>query len=155
MKKLRLLASHIATLAIGFAVGIYLLPILSSPEPPSDELVARDASKALFTAEFKRDLEGSDFLHWGEGEVYIHEDRIAHKGVLSPGPDYRLYFSTEWVENEEDFLRLKPTMVEVGHVKTFENFMLSLPSGFDPRAFNTVVVWCESFSQFITAARYR
>ena len=38
------------------------------------------------TAKFKRDLEGSDFLHWGEGEVYIHEDRIAHKGALSRGP---------------------------------------------------------------------
>jgi hypothetical protein len=30
-----------------------------------------------------------------------------------------------------------------------------LPSSIDPAAFNTVVVWCESFGQFITAARYR
>ena len=28
-------------------------------------------------------------------------------------------------------------------------------AGIDPQAYTTVIVWCESFSQFITAARYR
>ena len=46
-------------------------------------------------------------------------------------------------------------MVEAGDVKTFNNFMVELPEGLDPAEFNTVVVWCESFSQFISAAQYR
>jgi len=40
-------------------------------------------------------------------------------------------------------------------VKTFENFVVALPAEIDPARFNTVIVWCESFRQFITAARYR
>lgn len=155
MKKLLLMFSHIAVLVFGFALGIYLLPILSSPPPPADDLVTENSSGALFTAEFRRDLKDSDLLHWGEGKVYIHEDRVALQGALAPGPDYRLYFSEEWVETEAEFLRLKPSMVEVGNVSTFENFIVSLPPGFDPHDFNTVVVWCESFSQFITAAKFR
>jgi len=40
-------------------------------------------------------------------------------------------------------------------VKTFENFIVAVPESVDPAACNTVIVWCESFGQFITAAQYR
>jgi hypothetical protein len=30
-----------------------------------------------------------------------------------------------------------------------------LPPALDPRDYSTVIVWCESFDQFITAARYQ
>lgn len=30
-----------------------------------------------------------------------------------------------------------------------------MPEEVDPARYNTVVVWCEAFSQFITAAQYR
>jgi hypothetical protein len=30
-----------------------------------------------------------------------------------------------------------------------------LPAAIDPADYNSVIVWCESFGQFITAARYR
>ncbi len=46
-------------------------------------------------------------------------------------------------------------MQRVGDVKTFENFAVALPEGVDPARFTTVIVWCESFGQFISAARYR
>lgn len=154
-RKFLLLGSHLLALAIGFALGIYFLPVLTSPPSPANDVAAYEASSALFTAEFRRNLKDSDFLHWGEGKVFIHEDRVAHQGALSPGPDFRLYFSPQWVETESDFLRLKSSMVELGDVKTFENFVVYLPVGVDPDKFNTVVVWCESFSQFITAAQYR
>jgi hypothetical protein len=79
---------------------------------------------------------------------------IALEGVIAPGPDYILYLSPEFVETEADFLRLKPKMAAVGSVKTFENFVVPVPKSIDPSRFNTVIVWCESFGQFITAARY-
>jgi hypothetical protein len=59
------------------------------------------------------------------------------------------------VETEADFARLKPRMVRVGDVRTFENFVVQVPYGIDVSAYDTVIVWCESFSQFISAARYR
>ncbi len=46
-------------------------------------------------------------------------------------------------------------MVHVGPVKTFDNFIVPLPAGIDPARYDTVIVWCETFGQFITSARYR
>jgi len=43
----------------------------------------------------------------------------------------------------------------VGDVKTFENFIVPVPGSIDIQSYAAVVVWCETFSQFITAARYR
>jgi hypothetical protein len=40
-------------------------------------------------------------------------------------------------------------------VKTFENFVVRLPEGTDIERYDTVVVWCETFSMFISSARYR
>lgn len=89
---------------------------------------------------------------WGEGTVSVGETAISFVGELAPGPDYKLYLASEFVETEADFLRLKPGMVRVGDVKTFKNFLLPVPPEVDPARFTTVIVWCESFSQFITAA---
>ena len=76
-------------------------------------------------------------------------------GRIAPGPDYRLYLSPEFVETEAAFLALKPAMVQLGPVKTFENFVVSVPEGVDPSEYNTVIVWCEAFGEFITSAQYR
>jgi hypothetical protein len=118
MKKLVLAATHLAALAIGFALGVYTLPILIAPPAPSAAEVKAQADKATFKGEFRRDLKDSDALHW-------------------------------------DFKRLKPSMVRVGDVKTFKNFLVAVPEDVDPARYNTVIVWCERFSQFITAAKYR
>jgi hypothetical protein len=74
---------------------------------------------------------------------------------LAPGPDYKLYLSPEFVETEAEFTRLKSRMVRVGDVRTFENFVVSVPESIDVSSYNTAIVWCESFGQFITAAKYR
>ena len=46
-------------------------------------------------------------------------------------------------------------MARIGDVRTFENFVVPVPEGIDPVADNTVIVWCESFGEVITAAKYR
>jgi hypothetical protein len=148
-------ATHLATLAIGIALGIYLLPILTAPKAPTAAEAADAARQATFSGQFRRDLRDSDFLHWGEGTVSVSRGRIVLVGKLAPGPDYKLYLSPEFVETEADFARLKSRMVRVGDVKTFENFVIMVPESIDVERFDTVIVWCESFSQFITAARYR
>jgi hypothetical protein len=76
-------------------------------------------------------------------------------GRLAPGPDYKLYLSPSFVQNEAEFTALKPRMLRVGDVDTFDNFIVPLPAGTDLAAYDTVVVWCEAFGEFITAARYR
>ena len=154
-KTLALLASHLAVAGIGFAGGIYALPILVAPPSPTAEEIQAAMGQVIFTGQFRRDLKDSDALHWGEGTVSVGETAISFVGELAPGPDYKLYLASEFVETEADFLRLKPGMVRVGDVKTFKNFLLPVPPEVDPARFTTVIVWCESFGQFITAARYR
>ena len=155
MKKLLLLGSHLLAAAIGFALGVYFLPILTAPAAPSAAEVGAQASQAAFSGQFRRDLKDSDALHWGEGTVSVSRTSIALLGEVAPGPDYKLYLSPEFVETEADFMRLKSRMVRVGDVKTFRNFLVAVPESVDPARYTTVVIWCERFSQFITAARYR
>jgi hypothetical protein len=150
-----MLVSHGATLAIGFALGVYFLPILTEPESPDTAMLEQRARNALFTAEFTRDLKGSDFLHWGEGTVSITPTQIIHKGSLAPGPDYKLYLVREFVEHEDEFNAIKGEAALIGDVKTFGGFLLDVPNGIDVNAYTTVLVWCEAFGEFITAAKYR
>jgi hypothetical protein len=150
-----LVSTHCVVGFVGFAIGIYALPILIAPPSPSESEIIAMSSQAMYTAEFHRDLQDSDALHWGEGRVSIDSRAITFIGKLAPGPDYKLYLSPEFVETEADFNRLKASMIRVGDVKTFENFVVEVPPGIEPSNFNSVIVWCESFGQFITSARYR
>ncbi|MGZ8263984.1 MAG: DM13 domain-containing protein, partial [Burkholderiales bacterium] len=156
MKKwLLLAASHLVVGALGFALGIYVLPILIAPEAPPAAALETAAGAARYTAHVRRDLKGSELLHWGEGIVSIGPRSIAFQGRLAPGPDYKLYLSPEFVETKDDFERIKASSVRVGDVRTFENFIVSIPEAIDVAAYKAVVVWCERFSMFITAGRYR
>ena len=140
MKKLfTLLVTHAIAAAIGFAVGIYALPILIAPPAPAEEEVQAVAAQAQFKGKFRRDLRGSDALHWGEGDVSVSRGMIALQGKLAPGPDYKLYLSPEFVETEADFIRLKDRMVQAGEVKTFENFVVPISASIDPAAYNSVI----------------
>ena len=155
MKKLLLAVSHILALAAGFALGVYALPILTAPASPAADSVVAQASTAKFKGEFRRNLKDSDALHWGEGVVSVAANSIGLQGRLAPGPDYKLYLSPAFVETEADFKRLKATMVNVADVKTFDKFLVAVPPNIDVSRFNTVVIWCETFSQFISAAQYQ
>ena len=156
MPRILILAiTHLAFAAGGFALGIYALPILMAPDAPSSAEVAGLQGQSTYSGQFRKDLTDSDFLHWGEGEVSVGQDAVTLVGSIAPGPDYRLYLSPEFVETEADFMALKSAMVEVGPVKTFENFIVPIAEGIDPSAYKAVIIWCEAFGQFITAAQYQ
>ena len=154
-KKIFFVVSYLAVFVLGFGAGIYLLPILTAPPGPATSDVRAAAEDTMHSGQFRRDLQDSDRFHWGEGTVFVGRQTISLEGSVSPGPDYKLYLSPEFVETEADFIRLKPSMVYVGDVKTFENFIIPVPASIDPLTFSAVVVWCEAFSQFITAAEYQ
>lgn len=149
------LASHLLAAAIGFAGGIYLLPILSAGEGPTASELQQAASQAKYQGVFKRDLPGSDFLHWAQGTAWVGDKQIAFEGRVAPGPDYKVYLTSEFVDNGQDFLAIKEQTLRVGEVKTFDGFIVDLPPGVDLSRYNTVVIWCEAYSQFISAAKFR
>lgn len=150
-----LILTHAIALGVGFGAGVYTLPILTAPKGPADAEVKAAAAEASYTGTFRRDLKDSDFAHWGEGTVSVGARAIALQGRVSPGPDYKLYLVPEFVETEEHFARVKARSVRVGDVKTFENFVVPVPEALDIARYDTVLIWCETFSQFITAAKYR
>ena len=147
--------THGAALAVGFGLGVYLLPILTAPSSPDQSMLEETAQSAVYTAEFAQDLPGNDFLHWGEGTVSVTPSQIVHSGALAPGPDYIVYLVPEFVQDEAEFEAVRATSLAIGSVKTFKGFVLDLPVGVDLEAYTTVLVWCEAFSEFIAAAQYR
>lgn len=149
------IASYLAVGGLGFALGIYALPILTQPESPSMQAVESVTNQALFTGAFQRDRKDSDFLHWGEGSLSISESHIAFVGELAPGPDYKLYLSPQFIETEVEFNANKAAMIQVGDVKTFDRFSLTIPEQADIANYNTAIIWCETFGEFITSARFK
>lgn len=150
-----LIVSHSFLLVFGFALGIYLLPILTAPKAPDKNFIINESNKAVYKTEFIRDLDGSDLLHYGDGEVFLEKDKISFVGKLAPGPDYRLYLTKSFVQNEEEFLKIKMDSLYVGDVKTFTNFTVSSKVNLPLENYNSLIVWCESFNEFITSAKYK
>ena len=149
------LISHGVAGFIGFALGIYMLPILIAPDAPNAAQVEQQMGTPLYKGQFVKDLAGSDFLHWGEGDLTLSATAVTFIGEVAPGPDYKLYMTPEFVETEADFLAIKDQSLQLGDVKTFSNFVVQVPQGVNPDSYRAVVLWCETFGEFISAARYR
>ncbi len=149
------LISHGIALVLGFGLGIYFLPILTAPASPDAAMLEASAQDAMFSAPLTRDLRGSDALHWGEGIISLTATQIVHEGRLAPGPDYKLYLLKDFAEHEDEFLPLKAQALQLGDVKSFNGFILDVPDSVDLTEYTTVLIWCEAFSEFITAAKYR
>jgi hypothetical protein len=150
-----LISSYIIVFVLGFGLGIYLLPILTSPKSVNIDKIIKLEKNALYKTVFVRDLKGSDLFHWGEADVSVSKNEIIVNGSIAPGPDYKLYLTKEFAEQEEEFLSIKDNSRYVAEVKTFKNFVITVPEDIDINDYNTIVIWCESFSEFITAAKYK
>ncbi|GAB3757382.1 DM13 domain-containing protein [Ramlibacter monticola] len=155
MKILLLSLSYLLVFGFGFGLGVYLLPILAAPPPPTVAEVQAASQGRMFSGTFRRDLKGSDAFHWGEGQIVLTPRAATFTGRLAPGPAYKLYLVHGFVEDEDGFRRAKAQSLAVGDIKTFDGFIVPLPAGAAPQDYDTAVIWCEAFSRFITAAKYR
>lgn len=147
----------IGALPLGFGLGVYYLPILVASEGASDAVVAAAKSDAMIQADFRKDLKGSDGFHWGEGTLHLTREGGQYfftlDGSVSPGPDYKLYLTPEYVEDEAEFLAVKARSVRVADITGFENFRVDVPMSIDPTNYLAVIIWCERFGEFITSGR--
>ena len=150
-----LLATHLLTLGLGFGLGVYLLPILIAPDDPPVAQVQAAMKDATYRTTFRRDLKGSDAVHWSrrQGQRQRHPGRLRRED--GTGPDYKVYLVRDFVDNKADFLKIKAQAQRIGEVKTFNRFLVEVPANVDVDDYTTVVVWCERFSQFISAGQYR
>ncbi|HSQ73799.1 MAG TPA: hypothetical protein VLM87_15405, partial [Rubrivivax sp.] len=74
---------HLAALAIGFALGVYTLPIMIAPPGPTEAEIAAQAGSMQHKGTFRRDLKDSDALHWGEGTISVGSRSIALVAVTN------------------------------------------------------------------------
>jgi hypothetical protein len=72
-----------------------------------------------------------------------------------PGPDYKLYLTKKFAQNEKEFLALKETSQYIAEVNSFKDIVIDIPTNINIQKFNSIVIWCESFNQFITAGKYK
>ena len=91
----------------------------------------------------------------GEGKVYISNQYISLKGQISPGPDYKIYLLKNFVEHEDEFIPIKSEAILVSDLKLFENFVIKIPQNVNVSNYNTILIWCEKFREFITSAKYK
>jgi hypothetical protein len=156
MKKIILLAAtHLATLGVGFGLGVYYLPILVAERAPDAGALAAAAKGSAYKATFRKDLPGSDEFHWGTGTISVTPQAIVHQGELAPGPDYKIYLAPRYVETDADFRKIKAQSVQLGSIKSYKGFITKVPTGVNIEEYDTVVIWCEAFGKFITAGKYR
>ena len=145
-------AKFTAGLLVGFALGVYFLPILTAEEGLDQSALAQLEASAERRGTFPRDLPGLDAFHWGEGVVRISDSRVWLDGKIAPGPDYKLYLTPSLARDEAEFLAIKEQSVRIGDVKAFTNFSLEVPSGVRVGDYPALLIWCEAFGEFITAA---
>ena len=151
------LLGSVLGLVAGFALGVYTLPIivewLGSKQDTSTVQVFAETDP---TGQFDRNSPGSDPLHWGEGRLRISSGNLVFEEdvKLAPGPDYRIYMTKRFVDNRDDFKRIKSGAVEIAKLKTFSGpLSFELPPDLNTDEYDNVVVWCEAFSMYIASAR--
>ena len=69
-------AKFAAGLVMGFALGVYFLPILTEGKGLDTVALAQLEANAERSGTFTRDLPGSDAFHWGEGTVRASDTSI-------------------------------------------------------------------------------
>ena len=113
----------------------------------------------LKLGKFNPNATDSDSLHRGSGDIKIISYNNSNKIILGEnfkvtnGPNYRLYLLNEKnIETEKDFLEIKENSYNIIRIKQFSGYQsFDIPNDVDISKINSALIWCESFSQFITS----
>lgn len=139
----------------GFAAGLYAFPLLQSP--PEPEVVAEvDNPGPLRAAGRFVQVDPSDPVHWGAGEVRLYADalRLGADFEVSPGPKYHLYL-VPLAHVDADTRVEESLFVDLGPLVDFSGAQQGyrIPAGLRLEDYPSVVVWCEQLNMLVSAAR--
>jgi len=150
--KIALVASHLSLAGIGFAAGIYILPVLTAEKNSGVDEIKSVKQNARYFGKFEKNQVGSNAVHWAEGNLYINDREIAFEGSVAPGPDYKIYLTKTQANTKDEFMNIKEESLYIGDLKNFGNFIKQLPNGVEISDYAAVQIWCERFEQFISSA---
>ena len=68
------------------------------------------------------------------------------------GVNFLPILTVEEALDEASFLAIKDRAVQIAEINAFTNFSVMVPAHVDVSAFPAVLIWCEEFGEFITAA---
>lgn len=142
------------------------LEAIGGSSSSSTQNVVQQAQKELFSTllsgDFNMDAEGSDKFHNASGKVSIVNFKGENRLVFSDnfevtrGPDYKIYLVNErGIETKSAFQKIKSNSKRIGEIKQFSGYQVfDIPRDIDIDSIKGVVIWCESFSQYISTADF-
>ncbi len=156
MKKMIFMFVIVGVLGIGagFVLGIFFFPFIFLNDTIATEQVDRSRSGKLLAVGKFIHADPSDPLHWGKGEVKVHE-KLVHLGgdfEVGPGPKYHVYMLMDSpIRKSSDVSRFR--LIDLGRLKHFKGSQnYGVPQGIKLTEFSSVVIWCEGFSVLISPA---
>jgi hypothetical protein len=148
-----LLLGCVLGVGFGFAAGIFAFPYLFPPPELNEQVIGKDASEIIGRGQFIH-ANPADPVHFGRGAVTLYAD-LLHLDAdfeVGPGPKYHVYL-VPLARVDTDTAVDQTMFVDLGRLKAFsggQNY--PIPEGLDPRAYPSVVIWCEQFDVLISPA---
>ena len=145
--------SALLGVGLGFAIGIAAFPFLFPPPEVNEQLVGKSEADVVARATFIH-ADPSDPVHYGKGRATIYGDlvRLEDDFEVGPGPKFHVYLVPE--ADVRPGTNVEETMfVDLGRLKAFtgsQNYRV--PTGVNPRDYQSVVIWCEQFNVLISPA---
>ena len=145
--------SALLGVGLGFAIGIAAFPFLFPPPEVNEQLVGKSEADVVAHATFIH-ADPSDPVHYGKGRATIYGDlvRLEDDFEVGPGPKFHVYLVPE--ADVRPGTNVEETMfVDLGRLKAFtgsQNYRV--PTGVNPRDYQSVVIWCEQFNVLISPA---
>ena len=145
--------SALLGVGLGFAIGIAAFPFLFPPPEVNEQLVGKSEADVVARATFIH-ANPSDPVHYGKGRATIYGDlvRLEDDFEVGPGPKFHVYLVPE--ADVRPGTNVEETMfVDLGRLKAFtgsQNYRV--PTGVNPRDYQSVVIWCEQFNVLISPA---
>ena len=90
-----------------------------------DKMMKEKKTNCVYMGEFSKDRKGSDSGNWGEGVICVTKTHVGFMGSLAWGPDYYLYYATEFVETRGDFYRIKSAGFKGPRFRSFRGSSLN------------------------------
>ena len=147
----------IAGVAAGFALGIFFYPFIFLADIVAAEGLEGAAARKLVARGSFIHANPSDPVHHGKGAVSVYRDlvRLESDFEVGPGPKYHVYLVPEReVTPKSKVPELK--FVDLGRLRAFKGSQnYQVPSGVDPGAYGSVVIWCEYFGVLISPAQLK
>jgi Electron transfer DM13 len=137
----------------GVALGFFIFPYVFPPPSAAEQLTAAERSNLVATGTFIH-ANPSDPAHYGKGKVSIYDRTVFLDPdfEVGPGPAFHIYLVRKASPRSSSDLK-DAMFVDLGGLRAFKGSQrYAIPTGVDPKNYQSVVIWCERFGVLISPA---